>query len=131
MATAPDKEDMILAFGFETARAIVQADGRAASSEIERIDRRFSRRRLQERGLLDEGGATAAYGAAYNVALAKLKTLLSDHEKLELAEAFFEICRADSNVDPLEVRVIVDAMRVLGVSREQLAHYIRDKIAGS
>jgi uncharacterized tellurite resistance protein B-like protein len=123
---------MVLAFGFETARAIVQADGRTASSEIERVDRRFSRSRLKERGLLDEEGRpTASFGAAYNLALSRLKTLLNDDEKLELAEAFFAICQADSAVDPLEVRVIADAMRVLGVSREQLARYMRDKIARS
>jgi uncharacterized tellurite resistance protein B-like protein len=128
---APDKQEMLLAFGFETARSIARADGRVDALEVSSIERHFPRAALLERRLLTDEGPTARFGEAYNLALAKLKTLLSAQEKRALAEAFFEVCRSDAAIDGGEVQAVIAAMAALGVSKADLALLMRDRISRS
>jgi len=128
MTAPPDTRDMVLAFGFETARAIARADGNLAVAELREIESRFPRAELVSRGLIADNQLTPRFGHAYNLALTKLKSLLSESEKLALAEAFFGICRADAEIDGREIKVIVDSMRALGVSKADLAKYMRLRI---
>lgn len=126
-SSPPDKQDMILAFGYETARTIVSSDGEVAASERADMARRFPAETMQARGLLAAGQPTARFGEAYNMALAKLRTLLTEDEKLELAQTLFEVCKADQSVEAVEVEVIVKALKTLGVDRARLAKHLRDR----
>lgn len=123
----PTKEDMLLAFGYETARNIVASDGVARSSELSDLDRRFPAERMQARGLLDGGTRTPRFGEAYNLALSQLRSLLEEGEKLQLAQAFFEICSADDSVEAAEVDVIVRAMAVVGLDKAKLVQYLKER----
>lgn len=125
---APDKQDMILAFGYETAREIVYSDGSVHSSELLDVTQRFPKALLEERGLITNGAPTPRFGLAYNLAVAKLRSMMSDAEKLEMAQALFEICSADESVDPEEIKIILRAMGILGVTKAELAEYLRIRI---
>jgi len=125
---APDKQDMILAFGYETAREIVYSDGSVHSSELLDVTQRFPRDVMEQRGLIADGSPTPRFGQAYNMAVAKLRSVMTDGEKLEMAQALFEISSADESVDPEEIKIILRAMGILGVTKGELAEYLRIKI---
>lgn len=125
---APDKHDMMLAFGYATAREVALVDGELGAEETWDLGRRFPVSELTARGLVADGVPTARFGAAYNLAQARLRTLMTDAEKLEMAQALFEVCSADEHVDPREIAIIVRAMSALGVSQAQLATYVRARV---
>ena len=81
---APDKQDMILAFGYETAREIVHSDGSIHSAELLDVTKRFPREVMEGRGLIANGEPTGRFGQAYNLAVAKLRTIKTDSNLLLL-----------------------------------------------
>ena len=129
--TSPDKQDMVLAVGYETARESVRSGGLVHSAEIADIARRFPKELMERRGLMLNGALTGHFGLSYNLAQAKLRSLMTSSEKMEMAQALFEICSADDSVDPGEITIIIRAMAVLGVSKADLADYMRIRIQAS
>lgn len=126
----PDKQQMMLAFGYATAREVALADGHLDANEAWDLCQRFPLSQLIAHGLYAKGEPTARFGEAYNLAQVRLGPLMTDAEKLEMAQALFEVCSADSRIDPLEVQVVVRAMQALGVDRAQLAEYMRRRVEG-
>lgn len=104
-----------LAFAFDFARRIVNADGAESYEEFRMLGAAFPRPLLEQAGFLDEDGMLApAFRDHRDMALQVLPGALSSQEKQDMLELLYDASAVDE-VDAAEMTVLNDAGVALGL----------------
>ncbi len=113
-----------LAFAFDYARRIVQADGCESYAEFRMLGAVFPRALLEQARFLDEDGMLSRSFADHrDMAHQLLPTALNDTEKAEILRLLYEASAID-DVDAAEVGVIAEAGEALGLDASEVTRLL-------
>ena len=115
------QERLRLAFALTFCRRVVEADGVVREDEEEFVSSVFPPDLLHRLGLEDERTRREYHEAA----LSDLPGRLGHHDKLGLVGLLFSACYSDGTLDAREMKVLKEAGESLGLTREQVVHYLR------
>lgn len=123
-------EELKIAFAFRITHMVMEADEVLHPEEVRFIERVFERQALDACGYLEEGerGFSSRFAAALARAAATLPEELSEAEKLDMMDIFVDAAKADGQVDPREVTVLLQAARMLQLERETVVPYLDRKL---
>lgn len=104
-----------LAFAFDYARRIVNADGAESYEEFRMLGAAFPRPLLEQAGFLDDDGMIAhGFADHRDMAFQILPRKLAREEKVELLQLLWEACAID-DVEAEEIAVLTEAGERLGL----------------
>jgi hypothetical protein len=120
------KDELVVAFAFQTVAKILEADGVVRASEWEFVDAQFPITMLEGTGLFSDGEPTERFELARRAALELLPTMLTRDEKLQLGGLFLKACEADHDFHPHEIRWMFGAMKFLGIPHDEFATHLEE-----
>lgn len=116
-----DLETRLLAFGYYTAREVVESDGVYDASELAFLDATWPRAQLQSHGLVDAAGTpTSELYEAYLEARGTLALEASMKQRLGVLSLLLKASVSDEHLDYNEGGVLFAAADVLDVPHNTL-----------
>ena len=115
------KEQLKLAFAYQVAERVVEADGVVDDDEMAFLKNTFDADHMESLWLDDP----ALRETLARQAETDLAGMLGYHEKLGLLSTFFGACHADGRVAVQELKVLRDAATSLGLDNSEVVNYLQ------
>jgi uncharacterized tellurite resistance protein B-like protein len=126
VAATPDRVDMIYGFLLTTIGHVFDADGELRREEQQFFEQLLRNPDIVARGLVADGELTAKFDAVSRAAVTKLGPLLLDEDKTMMVDTLVHACACDGDVDPREIETMVQALEMLGVTRQETFGILRE-----